>query len=111
MRRILAEITALEQRSARGDTVLIYFSGHGTSASAENNSYDLPYATGAWVPFDVDIGTLASAQRTLIIGRRDLVPRLKRLIRPAARWLWSPTAATRARSYAPSGKRTAGFAF
>jgi hypothetical protein len=77
--RILSEISALEQRSARGDTVLIYFSGHGTSASAESNSYDLPYATGAWVPFDVDINTLASAQRSLIIGRRDLVPRLQRL--------------------------------
>ena len=77
--RILTEISALEQRSAPGDTVLIYFSGHGTSASAENNGYDLPYATGAWVPYDVDINTVQSAQRTLIIGRRDLVPRLKRL--------------------------------
>lgn len=77
--RILAEISALEQRSARGDTVLIYYSGHGTSASAENNGFDLPYATGAWVPYDVDINTVQSAQRTLIIGRRDLVPRLKRL--------------------------------
>lgn len=77
--RILAEIAALEQRSARGDTVLIYFSGHGTSANAENNGFDLPYATGAWVPYDVDINTVQSAQRTLIIGRRDLVPRLKHL--------------------------------
>jgi hypothetical protein len=77
--RILAEISALEQRSARGDNVLIYFSGHGTSANAENNGFDLPYATGAWVPYDVDINTVQSAQRTLIIGRRDLVPRLKRL--------------------------------
>jgi hypothetical protein len=77
--RILAEISALAERSARGDTVLIYFSGHGTSASADNNSYDLPYATGAWVPYDVDINTLTSARRTLIIGRRDLVPRLKQL--------------------------------
>ena len=77
--RILTEISALEQRSAPGDTVLIYFSGHGTSANAENNSFDLPYATGAWVPYDLDFTSLAAAQRTLIIGRRDLVPRLKRL--------------------------------
>jgi Caspase domain/Domain of unknown function (DUF4384) len=77
--RILSEISALEQRSAPGDTVLIYFSGHGTSANAENNNFDLPYATGAWVPFDLDFASTASAQRTLIIGRRDLVPRLKRL--------------------------------
>jgi hypothetical protein len=77
--RILAEISALEQRSAPGDTVLIYFSGHGTSANAENNSYDLPYATGAWVPYDLDTTSKASANRSLIIGRRDLVPRLKKL--------------------------------
>ncbi len=77
--RILAEISALERRSARGDTVLIYFSGHGTSANAQNNSFDLPYATGAWVPYDLDLTSLASAQRTLIVGRRDLVPRLKHL--------------------------------
>ncbi len=77
--RILAEISALEQRSAPGDTVLIYYSGHGTSANDENNRYDLPYATGAWVPYDIDLGSSDAAQRTLVIGRRDLVPRLKRL--------------------------------
>jgi hypothetical protein len=77
--RILAEISSLEKRSAPGDTVLIYFSGHGTSANAEDNSFDLPYATGAWVPYDIDMNTTASAQSTLIIGRRDLVPRLKKL--------------------------------
>src|ERR1039458_7758919 len=48
---ILDQIAALEQRSAPGDTVLIYFSGHGTSANDHDNSYDLPYATGAWVPY------------------------------------------------------------
>jgi len=77
--RILGEISALEKRSVPGDTVLIYFSGHGTSANAEDNSFDLPYATGAWVPYDIDMNTTATAQGTLIIGRRDLVPRLKKL--------------------------------
>jgi Caspase domain/Domain of unknown function (DUF4384) len=77
--RILAEISALEKRSAPGDTVLIYFSGHGTSANDEDSSFDLPYATGAWVPYDIDVNTVATAQSTLIIGRRDLVPRLKKL--------------------------------
>jgi uncharacterized protein DUF4384/caspase domain-containing protein len=77
--RILAEISALEERSVRGDTVVIYFSGHGTSASAQNAGFDLPYATGAWIPYDLDLSSLAAAQRTLIVGRRDLVPRLKRL--------------------------------
>jgi hypothetical protein len=74
--RILIEIAALEQRSAAGDTVLIYFSGHGTSANDQDNAYDLPYATGAWVPYDFDSN---SPLRTLIVGRRDLLPRLKRL--------------------------------
>ncbi|HEX9139856.1 MAG TPA: DUF4384 domain-containing protein, partial [Steroidobacteraceae bacterium] len=84
--RILAEISALEERSAPGDTVLIYFSGHGTSANAENNSFDLPYATGAWVPYDLDFSSLPAAKRTLVIGRRDLVPRLKRLDQ-GGRWV------------------------
>jgi Caspase domain/Domain of unknown function (DUF4384) len=77
--RILSEISALEQRTSKGDTVLIYFSGHGTSANADNNSFDLPYATGAWVPYDLDYSSLPAAKKTLVVGRRDLVPRLKRL--------------------------------
>jgi Caspase domain/Domain of unknown function (DUF4384) len=83
---ILEQIAALEQRSAAGDTVLIYFSGHGTSANDNNNSYDLPYATGAWVPYDLDYSSPAAVSRTLIVGRRDLVPRLKRLDQ-AGRWV------------------------
>lgn len=83
---ILDQIAALEQRSAPGDTVLIYFSGHGTSANDHDNSFDLPYATGAWVPYDLDYGSSSSAQRTLIVGRRDLVPRLKRLDQ-GGRWV------------------------
>jgi hypothetical protein len=77
--RILAEISALEKRTSKGDTVLIYFSGHGTSANADDNSFDLPYATGAWVPYDLDYSSLPAANKSLIVGRRDLVPRLKRL--------------------------------
>ena len=77
--RILAEISALEKRTSKGDTVLIYFSGHGTSANADNNSFDLPYATGAWVPYDLDYSSLTAANKSLVVGRRDLVPRLKRL--------------------------------
>jgi len=77
--RILAEITALQQRSAPGDTVLIYFSGHGTSANDENNQFALPYATGAWVPYDLDYSSNEAAGHTLVVGRTDLVPRLKAL--------------------------------
>jgi hypothetical protein len=77
--RILSEISALEQRTAKGDTVLIYFTGHGTSANADENSFDLPYATGAWVPYDLDYSSQPAAKKSLVVGRRDLVPRLKRL--------------------------------
>ena len=77
--RILLEISALEKRTVKGDTVLIYFSGHGTSANADDNSFDLPYATGAWVPYDLDYSSLPAANKSLVVGRRDLVPRLKRL--------------------------------
>ncbi len=81
--RVLAEISGLEQRSAPGDTVLIYYSGHGTSANDEDNQFALPYDTGAWIPYDFDQN---SGNRTLIIGRRDLVPRLKSLD-AAGRWV------------------------
>ncbi len=77
--RILSEIAALEQRSAPGDIVLIYFSGHGTSANAGDNGFDLPYATGAWVPYDLDYSSREAANHTLVIGRRDLLPLLTRL--------------------------------
>ena len=61
--RILAEIGALERPQRAGDTVVIYFSGHGTSANDNNNAYDLPYATGAWVPYDLDYSTNATISR------------------------------------------------
>ena len=76
---ILKEISGMEQRSAPGDTLLIYFSGHGTSANQEGNSFALPYDTGAWIPYDLDSDSLETAQRSLVIGRRDLLPRLKHL--------------------------------
>ena len=77
--RILAEIAGLEARSAPGDTVVLYYSGHGTSANDEDNLFDLPYATGAWIPYDFDPADLQSEKRTLIIGRRDLVGPLSNL--------------------------------
>jgi hypothetical protein len=76
---ILAEISGMEQRSAPGDTLLIYFSGHGTSAKADNNSFAMPYDTGAWIPYDLNEDSTETALRTLVIGHRDLLPRLKHL--------------------------------
>jgi hypothetical protein len=69
----------MEQRSAPGDTLLIYFSGHGTSAKADNNSFAMPYDTGAWIPYDLNEDSTETALRTLVIGHRDLLPRLKHL--------------------------------
>lgn len=84
--RILAEIAALNERSAAGDTIVIYFSGHGTSANDNNNAYDLPYATGAWVPYDLDYTSKASISKSLIVGHRDLLPLLKQLD-DSGRWV------------------------
>ena len=77
--QILAQIAALEQRSAPGDTVLLYYSGHGTSANDEDNLIDLPYATGAWIPYDFDPNDFDHRKNKLIIGRRDLVGPLSKL--------------------------------
>ena len=84
--RILAEIAALSDRSSAGDTIVIYFSGHGTSANDNNNAFDLPYATGAWVPYDLDYSSNARISKSLIVGRRDLVPLLKHLDE-GGRWI------------------------
>jgi hypothetical protein len=84
--RILEQISALEQRSQAGDTILIYYSGHGTSANDSHNKYDLPYDSGAWVPYDVDISSPKATQLSLIVGRRDLLPRLSALDK-GGRWV------------------------
>jgi Caspase domain/Domain of unknown function (DUF4384) len=76
---ILAAIRALKGQTAVGDHVVVYYSGHGTSANDESNLYDLPYSTGAWVPYDFDESTTDQQKNTLIIGRRDLVPLFKDL--------------------------------
>lgn len=77
---ILRELDALQARSGPGDLVLIYFSGHGTSAQADaRNPYDLPTRTGAWLPYDISDMQPAAMREKLIVGRRDLLPRLKQL--------------------------------
>ena len=77
---ILAEIDALFERSAVGEHVLIYFSGHGTSAFDPRMGLPLPTTSGALVPFlEQRPGTPEQWLDALIIGRRDLNPRFKRL--------------------------------
>jgi hypothetical protein len=72
---IRAELTGLVDRSAPGDTVVIYFSGHGTSArDTENGGLDLPSGTGAFVPYDIFQNKAPRWRDRLIVGRFDLGP-------------------------------------
>lgn len=73
---IIAELAAIEKRSTANDEVLVYFSGHGTSAADANLGslgIPLPHGTGAFVPADFKLGPGADA-RDLIVGKTDLVP-------------------------------------
>lgn len=83
-RRIVEELAALDGRTAAGDLVFIYFSGHGTSAEDPGMSLPLPHSSGAFVPHDFPLskGLPADAMLAhLVIGRRDLRPVLSRLER------------------------------
>lgn len=85
---ILAELEALGRRSGAGDEVLVYFSGHGTSAldAATAQRLAVPHGSGAFVPADFD--PLASNPvGGLIVGRTDLLPRLSAL-EAGGRRLW-----------------------
>lgn len=84
---ILRELGALQRRSASGDEVLIYFSGHGTSAFDSVNATPVPHGSGAFVPSDFNISSAASGVDGLIVGRRDLLPLLQALDR-GDRQLW-----------------------
>ena len=76
--RILAELSALIERSASGDEVLIYLSGHGTSALDSSSGVTLPQGSGAFVPADFRPG-VGVEQSGLIVGRTDLRPILTAL--------------------------------
>lgn len=85
--RILAELTALGQRSGPGDEVLVYFSGHGTSAldlGAAALGVPVPHGSGGFMAHDFDLN---QPTRGLIVGRTDLVPRIAALERGERR-LW-----------------------
>lgn len=49
---MLDELRALEKRSAAGDEVFLFYSGHGTSALDSRLSPPLPQGSGAMVPSD-----------------------------------------------------------
>lgn len=85
--RILAELTALGQRSGPGDEVLVYFSGHGTSAldlGAAALRVPVPHGSGGFMAYEFDLN---QPTRGLIVGRTDLVPRIEAL-EQGGRRLW-----------------------
>jgi hypothetical protein len=77
---ILAAVDELSESTKPSDFVLLYFSGHGTSG------YDRAFKdvgidgnSGALIPADFRPGSLASLKEGLIIGSRDLKPRLQKI--------------------------------
>lgn len=71
---IRAELGALVSRSQPGDTVLIYFSGHGTSQRDPDSRTELPQGTSAWIPADFDWSKTQNVGGRLISGRLDIRP-------------------------------------
>ena len=72
---ILDALRRLARDAAPSDFVLVYLSGHGTSAYDPNRPVALAHDTGAFVP--VDYQAHGSEQRkldTLLVGSRDLRP-------------------------------------
>ncbi|MEM9387551.1 MAG: caspase family protein [Pseudomonadota bacterium] len=78
--RIIDELDALRTRSAPGDHVLVYYSGHGTSDYDLTSGISLPDDSGALVPVDfVPRGSIDEQLSRLILGDRDLRPRFQAL--------------------------------
>lgn len=71
---IRAELAALMTRSQPGDTVLIYYSGHGTSQRDPNNNTGLPMGSSAWFPADFDWSNPQNMAARLISSRLDIRP-------------------------------------
>lgn len=88
---IMSELRALKQRSEPGDEVLVYFSGHGTSALDANFSGNLevplPHGSGAFVPADFRFESDKPLKERLVIGREHLVGIFQDLER-GGRTLW-----------------------
>jgi len=79
-RNILDGLDWLVGQSRPGDEILIFYSGHGTSRQDRAQlQYGLHPSTGALLPYDVVTTSEQSVMDSLIIGRRDLRPRLDRL--------------------------------
>lgn len=77
---ILNELQRLERTTKPGDTVLFFFSGHGTSSYDPEVKLDMGPATGALVPADAKLsGSREALLDSLLVGRRDLRPILEKM--------------------------------
>jgi hypothetical protein len=81
-KNILNALENLDRTTESGDKIFFYFSGHGTSFHDKDFGGNFPELnnTGALIPYD--IGNYLQDQdvtKHLIIGKRDIVPRLKQL--------------------------------
>jgi hypothetical protein len=77
-RNILAAIKSLVEYGEQDDQILIYFSGHGTSAADVTLPVNLPTKTGALIPHDIaDIHDEKDLLERLLIGKRDIRPLLR----------------------------------
>jgi hypothetical protein len=75
---ILQAVKGLVQRTQPGDEVLVYFSGHGTSALDPALGLPLPHGSGAFIPVDADLGH-PNPVAQLVVGRTDLRPVFEQL--------------------------------
>lgn len=76
---ILQALRRLQSTTLAGDEVVIFLSGHGTSALDQDAVAALPHGTGAFIPHGIDVSTPERAEAGLLIGRRDLLPLLSAL--------------------------------
>ena len=75
-KEILDALDRLVDAAGAGDFIFFYYSGHGTSAHG-SSGLSLDLYTGALYPHDYRTGTPEDTRNRLIIGRRDIKPRLK----------------------------------
>lgn len=76
---ILLELDKLKTRSQAGDEIILFFSGHGTSALDQGQLIALPQGTGAFI----------THEKQFLIGRTDILPRLLTLDKDRKIWLIS----------------------
>lgn len=80
---ILAALNRLAETTRPGDSLLFYYSGHGTSSFDDegnhNNFLGLPPDTGVILPVDFRPGSVKNILDSLIIGSRDLRPIIQRI--------------------------------